>query len=231
MRADMAKVIVERPRIGSRIRGTPKGQRRGEQRLGLDNLPRCEGIKRRWKGGTKSLNEHLGPLRRYLSSQVGRPWDDVYAEICAHVSVDSAVQGHVRDHVFDYVTVHVTVESGAPCYGAGWRIGQPIGCRSRGDNCDFYVCPHTRRLKRSPQRPENTRRGRRERRKNQPLPAPEVRLDANRHAERVKGQWLMVTRTPIVHRGIQGWETTRRFMGRREIKRLLAPHLERTSKS
>ena len=59
------------------------------------------------RAGMKSLNEHLGPLRRYLSSQVGRPWDKVYAEICAHISVDSAVQDHVRDHVFDYVTVDV----------------------------------------------------------------------------------------------------------------------------
>ncbi len=33
MRADMAKVIVERPRIGSRIHGKPKGYRRARCRL------------------------------------------------------------------------------------------------------------------------------------------------------------------------------------------------------
>src|SRR5438093_12336260 len=107
MRADMAKVIVERPRVGSRARGKPKGLRRREQQVGLENLPRCEGIRRRIKSGMKSLNEHLGPLRRYLSSQVGRPWDEVYAEISGPISANSAVQDHVRDHVFDYVTVDV----------------------------------------------------------------------------------------------------------------------------
>ena len=56
MRADMAKVIVERPRVGSRCRLTPKGSRRQAQRLGLGELPRREGIGRPWRGGGKSLN-------------------------------------------------------------------------------------------------------------------------------------------------------------------------------
>ena len=56
-------------------------------------------MKRRHQGHTKWLNEHLGPLRRYLDSQVGRPWDKVFSEICAHIDRSSAVQDHVRDHV------------------------------------------------------------------------------------------------------------------------------------
>src|SRR5438309_9686382 len=31
--------------------------------------------------GEKWLNENLAPLRRYLESNVGRPWSKVYAEI------------------------------------------------------------------------------------------------------------------------------------------------------
>src|SRR6266540_4244860 len=105
MRPDMSKVIVERPRLGSRDKGKAKGRKRELQREGLDSR-RCEGMKR-LKGGTKILNEHLGPLRRYLESQVGRPWDKVFSEICAHIDRNSPVQDHVRDHVEDYVTVHV----------------------------------------------------------------------------------------------------------------------------
>src|SRR5438270_13646859 len=99
MRADMAKVIVERPRHGSRMR-KHKGQARRWGRTPLDEYPRHD----RMIGKivhTKSLNEHLGPLRRYLARQVGRPWDKVFSEICANISLDSAVQVHVRDHVFD----------------------------------------------------------------------------------------------------------------------------------
>src|SRR5262245_14992574 len=81
VRHDMAKVIVERPRHRSHW-NKPKGYRRQLRRQLGDGPATREGMKRLWKGGTKMLNEHLGPLRRYLDSQVGRPWDKVFAEIC-----------------------------------------------------------------------------------------------------------------------------------------------------
>src|SRR5919202_1057601 len=107
MRSDMAKVIVERPRLRGHAWNKPKGYHRKLHRLRGEGLPVREGMKARWQGGTKMLNEHLGPLRRYLDSQVGRPWDQVFSEICAHIDRSSAVQDHVRDHVADYVAVHV----------------------------------------------------------------------------------------------------------------------------
>ena len=94
----MAKVIVERPRLGSR--GPFKHGRR--KNIPLDELPSKAGIRRSEFGAgreQRSLNEHLGPLRRYLRKQVGRRWDDVYRDISAHLRVTSAVQQHVRDHV------------------------------------------------------------------------------------------------------------------------------------
>ena len=119
MRSDMAKVIVERPRIGSSMRGKSKGYRRSLQRLDHEKLPSKEGIKRRHLGHRKWLNEHLGPLRRYLDSQVGRPWNKVFSEICAHINRSSAVQDHVRDHVADYVATNVIEVDGVPCWGEG----------------------------------------------------------------------------------------------------------------
>src|SRR5262245_7518925 len=157
MRADMAKVIVERPRFGSRIRGKPKGYRRSVQRLTEDGGPIREGMKRRCRGGSKMLNEHLGPLRRYLDSQVGRSWDKVFSEICAHIDRSSAVQDHVRDHVEDYVTIHVILIDGIPCNGkGGWHYGKPLdqlGYRP------WYVCPTTgilKRIKTTPRRKRYT---------------------------------------------------------------------------
>jgi hypothetical protein len=131
MRSDMDKVIVERPRHGSRMRGPGKGYRRAFARCAWEDQPKREKIR---LDRSKHLNEHLGPLRRYLRSQVGRPWSKVHAEICARISRDSAVQDHVRDHVDDYVETQVEYINGVACHAAGWRIGRPLLSL-------FYVCP------------------------------------------------------------------------------------------
>ena len=100
MRSDMAKVIVERPRRVERA--TAKGRA-----VAAEDLPAQEGMRarhvRNWGG--KVLNENLAPLRRYLERQVGRPWNTVYAEICANLRPASAVQQHVRDHLQHFVAV------------------------------------------------------------------------------------------------------------------------------
>lgn len=88
MREDMARVIVERPRI------IPRSCRKGRF-PDLENLPACEGMRRAHRGERKHLNENLAPLRRYLTSQVGRPWAKVYSEIAAHLRVDSAAHANV----------------------------------------------------------------------------------------------------------------------------------------
>jgi hypothetical protein len=100
MRDDMARVIVERPRIPA------YKARKGRQR-DLDNLPSHEGMRRgaALRGDRKTLNENLKPLRRYLEKLVGRPWDKVYSEIAEHLRVSSTVQQHVRDHLKDFVAV------------------------------------------------------------------------------------------------------------------------------
>lgn len=93
MRQDMARVIVERPRVGG---GYTKGQNKNCR--DLEDLPTRESMRRRHKE-RKELNENLAPLRRYLERNVGRPWNKVFSEICEHIRVTSAVQKHVRDHV------------------------------------------------------------------------------------------------------------------------------------
>jgi len=146
VRADMAKVIVERPRKKGCAWHKPKGYQRQLRRYGADGPPCREGIKACWQGRTKYLNEHLGPLRRYLDKQVGRPWNKVFSEICAHIDRSSAVQDHVRDHVEDYVTTHVILIEGVLCNGEGGRYyGMPLHqFRSR----PWYVCPRTGLLRR-----------------------------------------------------------------------------------
>lgn len=109
MRKDMAKVIVERPRRGS-VKRARKGRTRALQDEAGDELRARAPAKRAEK--TKSLNENLAPLRRFLESQVGRPWDKVYSEISEHLRPSNAVQQHVRDHIEDFVATKTRMKDG-----------------------------------------------------------------------------------------------------------------------
>lgn len=138
MRSDMAKVIVERPRLGANRHSAP-GYRKTLQGTPPEELPKRESIYR-YRGKTKHFNEHLGPLRRFLRARVGRPWDQVYSEICRNLRQDSAIQSHVRDHVWDYVALQVEERDGVIYRATGWR-----GFRLRSGQ--LYVCPQTGILK------------------------------------------------------------------------------------
>jgi hypothetical protein len=120
MRPDMHKVIVERPRLGGH------GARKGRRPRDLEDLPANLGMRRPYGHHGKDLNDHLGPLRRFLRKQVGRPWDKVYSEICAGLRSGHPLHDHLRRHVFDYVSL--------PGMQPRWR--QPRAG-------DLYVDPRT----------------------------------------------------------------------------------------
>ena len=117
MRDDMSEVIIERPRWGSQMKHRRRVRRidaKASLARDADDLPHQIGM-RRWAllGQTKSLNENLAPLRRYLEGQVDRPWNKVWSEISANLSAASTVQQHVRDHIFDFVAVRSFMQDGA----------------------------------------------------------------------------------------------------------------------
>jgi len=161
MREDMFEVIIERPRLGG---GWGKLQRSKENlRRALDeaswlgddalNAPATKApMLDRERRGRKSLNENLSPLKRFLDSAVGRPWDDVYSEIRQCLSPKSTVQMHVIDHLKQFVVVSTAVENGIiGYYGGYWPRGFiPLvddGSKNksfRGEQ--FYVHPETKVL-------------------------------------------------------------------------------------
>lgn len=153
MREDMGKVLVERPRLG-RWKGDSRPGKGYAKRLrkysvGGNSPPTHEGMKRRHTR-TKHFNEHLGPLRRFLDANVGRPWDTVYSEICKHVDRGSVVQNHILTHLFDYVVVHTVLIDGEPCRGEqhwGYKYGESL--RSGADRQRWYVCPKSGLLRKS----------------------------------------------------------------------------------
>jgi len=138
MRPDMHKVIVERPRRGSR---GPFRAAVGRRNTPLEELPSKEGLQRRYLGrDLRALNENLAPLKRFLRKQVGRPWNKVYSEISARLRSTSAVQQHVRDHVWDYVERNALIGRDGVVYHHP-RFGPPDPWPLRPG--DLYVHPKT----------------------------------------------------------------------------------------
>lgn len=147
MRKDMSKVIVERPRTGRAVAGMRPGRTRalvdddGEPIRAVK--PAREPNKREQK--TKTLNETLNPLKRYLASNVGRPWDKVYSEISAHLKPTSTVQQHVRDHLDDFVAAKTRMKGGVVMVTARFGGERPLA----EDWSLYYVHPRTGLLRKN----------------------------------------------------------------------------------
>ena len=147
MRPDMSKVIVERPRRGSE-RHVARRFRRFDPKL-IDTSEDADGAfaggvgHRRaaaLAGDRKSLNENLTPLRRFLISQVGRPWSKVWSEISAHVRADNTVQQHVRDHIEDFVATRTFMRDGIVFIPS--RLGG-LSALAQCRHPELYVDPRT----------------------------------------------------------------------------------------
>jgi hypothetical protein len=151
MREDMAQVVVERPRYGSSARYHDV-RPRGIARSGLDrmaDLPRFEGM-RRPHVDRKSQSDLLGPLRKFLTRQVGRPWNKVYSEIRERISPNSTIQLHILGHLEQFIETRTVIgPDGRVCRAArhhSWR-------RVYLDECpgQLYVHPTTGIIRRTPE--------------------------------------------------------------------------------
>jgi hypothetical protein len=148
MRKDMSKVIVERPRVGRSRAGLKPGRTRvvtdddGEPLRAArgGRAPKSDRLQK-----TKHLNENLNPLKRYLASNVGRPWNKVYSEISEHLKPSSTVQQHVRDHLEDFVAIKTRMKAGQVMVTP--RFG---GERALADHHSlYYVHPRTGLLRKN----------------------------------------------------------------------------------
>jgi hypothetical protein len=140
MRSDMSKVIVERPRWGSRLRST-KFAARVSPRVDVEDFDLAPPPRDR---DQKSLNENLAPLKRYLEKQIGRPWNKVYSEIRANLDTRKATQLHILQHLRDYVQTHCWMEGKTLMGNRRWFGVEPVE--------GLYVHPKTGILRRAPER-------------------------------------------------------------------------------
>lgn len=143
----MHKVVIERPRWNP---GPDKNGRRAN--LPDELLPKFQGMKRshRWR---KGLTDLLGPLKRWLQSQVGKPWNDVYSEACAVIKPDSIIRLHVKTHLLQFVQRNAFMHEGKVCafdsrFGGG-NIVPVEELSGRWANL-FFVHPQTGVLQPAP---------------------------------------------------------------------------------
>lgn len=102
MRQDMAKVVTEAPRGGHANPSKKWGRRLTKDEYGLDDHgPSRAPISahRQYGWHAKEFSDVLGPLRRYLRKQVGRPWDKVWSEIWQTLDSRSLTGQHIFDHI------------------------------------------------------------------------------------------------------------------------------------
>jgi hypothetical protein len=139
----LSEIVIERPRCGMRISlkkltGSKKQLDKLTEEASLDGLLNPYLIKATKK--SKYLSDHLGPLRRFLRSKVGQPWNDVYSELCQRLNTSTMAGQHVLSHVWDYVERHVEIIDDK-LYSKpyrGYKIPLDVSQRDR-----FYIHPQT----------------------------------------------------------------------------------------
>src|SRR5207244_12869366 len=74
MRPDMHKVVIERPRHGrSWAESRPRPKPPFDESRPFESIM-ARHTRRKW------FSDLLGPLKRWLQSHIGRPWNGVYSE-------------------------------------------------------------------------------------------------------------------------------------------------------
>lgn len=152
MRSDMSKVLVERPRRGGCGKELIRANRHEtniackmavhDTDIETDNYHSVKRVHQSsGYGNTKELNENLKPLRRFLRSRVGQPWNKVYSEIMAGLNLSSSVQYHVWQHLVQFGEVETkTYMEGNTVMLAG---SSPRSVGSYSWREEFYVHPKT----------------------------------------------------------------------------------------
>ena len=195
MREDFGRVIIERPRRGSRWRnvkirhfGKFIHTDEGIEYEGLTRIPSTSKAALLAYRDRKDPSDLLGPLHKYLKSSCGRPWDDVYSEIAHTLGRFTKSEGirHIVDaHIDVYKNTFRGDGGGVYENTARWRNRGRVDVHSysRGH---FYIEPETGLLRAS----------RFEKRKfvtsNADAPNPTIPIDNLSIYERIDGIWYLL---------------------------------------
>lgn len=183
MREDLANLLKHGSRVRSRLR-RPKGQKRELQRSALDELPTRTSISRTWGQQAREKDLRLSVLRRWLTAQVGRLWNDIYSELTSDNRVGSAyLKYQLKEWLSLMVELEVVIIDGEPyCSSHRYRI-------SGWGRADLWVHPETGVLM-ATQEP-------RRRYKGPTRTYEQVEIDETSRYARIDGIWYQVTLTEI----------------------------------
>ena len=179
MRPDMHKVVVERPRAKSWcVPQFPRPKRP------FDDLPKHQSMKAAHKVH-KSFTDVLGPLKRWLRGQIGRPWNDAYSEACAVIKPDSVVRAHIKTHLLEMVVRHTFLKDGELwCRDGHWSVMEVPISKVTGRWRIAYVDPDTGILRAMPLF-----------KRKQPPASPlldSIRLSEETELKRISGLWFRI---------------------------------------
>lgn len=121
MRKDMSKVVSDSRRCGG---SGPDGAKKVHKK-DWDTAVTHEGMLKphrlNWSG-KESNATNLSPFRRFIESRVGKPWDDVYSEICEHFKTASAVQSRMRMYIGWFVETNISFGKHGGLYDGGHKF-------------------------------------------------------------------------------------------------------------
>lgn len=195
MREDMSKVVIERPRWGHSLPSKKTGQRiyRYDPDKEYEDSPkRLSGRAKYPKGATKDFSDFLTPLKRFLQSNVGQPWDKVYSELCQHLDRRKTTGRHVFQHLEDYVSTNCFYDEAGELW-IDYYWGRPEAVSQlRWYRTVFYVDPRTRLLCRVDPQDKGTCRRKHEARKQQQRRTLERKpISFDQSYVRLNGEWFI----------------------------------------
>lgn len=224
MKKYMAQCVIESPRRGSSARS--EKVRSFGKIVQTEDGPDYEGLTRipSRMGDDKDFSDKLGPLRKYLISSCGRPWNDVYSEIAINIGrKHSEGLRHIKEAHIDVAT-HTYRDSNGDIWECDKDGEHKIGRYAWRET--FYVEPETGILRCIPVKSHRYR-GKSE--------DPDViPLDAGTEYRRINGIWYWQQFTEEVVkvftgtvRGTKYYKDTivivvvkKRQLGKKELKRL-----------
>ncbi len=177
MRRDMSKVVTERPRWGHAAKSKKTSLKLKPSEFEKDDVgsTRAPVARRRQYGyEAKSFSDLIGPLRRSLRTNVGRPWNKVKSELSKTLDRTSVSGLHIWSHIAWEVSESCFIGEDRKVYSSGtW--GSPELATG------LYVHPITGLLCWKPRK-----------RFKQPFidkPLDLIQIDENNALSRVEGIW------------------------------------------